>query len=212
MLEVELKFIAEGPAPLDLLATATELGRASLGPADTYDELDRYLDTADGRLAAERWACRLRTRRGATIISLKGPAEPSLPGEAPALHRRPEVEGPASNALTPDAWPPSEARDRLLALSAGGRLVERLALAQRRTERAVEIDGRRTGLLSLDRVTVRHEGVEMGRLWSVELESVDETAAGLEALGGALAATPGLLPDPLTKLERAVAIIRHASA
>jgi inorganic triphosphatase YgiF len=208
MLEVELKFLARDSAPLERLATAVRLGHASLGPPETYDELDRYLDTEDGRLAAERWACRLRMRRGVTIISLKGPAQPHAGGD-PALHRRPEVEGPATAAIAPDEWPPSEARDRLLELSAGHRLVERLALAQRRTERSVAVDGRRIGLLSLDRVTVLHAGAELGRLCCVELESAGADAEAIVPLAANLAAIDGLAADRQTKLERALGMIER---
>jgi inorganic triphosphatase YgiF len=209
MLEVELKFLARDSAALERLATVPGLGRAALGSPETYDELDRYLDTDDGRLAAERWACRLRTRRGATIISLKGPAQPH-PGGHPALHRRPEVEGPATPVIEPDEWPASEARDRLIELSAGHPLVERLALAQRRTERPVTVEGRGIGLLSLDRVTILHAGVEMGRLCCVELESAGPDAEAIVPLAAALAAIDGLAADRQTKLERALGMIERA--
>jgi inorganic triphosphatase YgiF len=209
MLEVELKFLARDSTPLEHLANVARLGSASLGPPQTYDELDRYLDTDDGRLAAERWACRLRTRRGATIISLKGPAQANPDGEA-ALHRRPEVEGPATATIAPDEWPASEARDRLLELSAGHPLIERLALAQRRTERAVTMDGRHIGLLSLDSVTVLHAGAEMGRLCCVELESAGPDAEAIVPLAAALAAIDGLAADRQTKLERALGMIERA--
>ena len=71
--EVEARFRAESAEPLAELAGRARLGRARLGSPRTVDETDRYLDTIDGRLAAARWACRLRSREGTTRISLKGP-------------------------------------------------------------------------------------------------------------------------------------------
>ena len=72
--EVEAKFRAEVRRTADELAAASaSRARASSEPPRTVDEVDRYLDTDDGRLAAARWACRLRSREGATRISLKGP-------------------------------------------------------------------------------------------------------------------------------------------
>jgi inorganic triphosphatase YgiF len=204
VLEVELKFSADGPEPLDLLTSAGELGDARLGEAHTYDELDRYLDTLDLHLAREQWACRLRTRHGRTIISLKGPLQP---GDSGALHVRPELEGSAGDSLDPATWPASAALDRLLALSAGQPLVERIALHQRRTARDVTVGGRPVGELSLDRVAVWHAGREVGRLWCVELESND-SQADLGALGSALARVDGLRPDPLAKLEHALALVQ----
>ena len=206
-IEVELKYTASSDA-LAALAGADRLGPADLGRTVVNDETDRYLDTADGRLAAEAWACRLRTRRvdgvARTFISLKGPAAPAVD----ALHRRPELEGPATDALDPDAWPPSTARDLVQRLRAGAPLTEFLRLAQRRRERPVTLDDAQIGTLSLDEVTVLRDGEELGRFIAVELEIV--AAADdhrLADLARDLEALPGLRGDDLTKLERAMALV-----
>lgn len=205
--EAELKYTALNERPLRQLESAEMLGPARLGVARTVTELDRYLDTADLRLAAARWACRLRTRDGRTIVSLKGPAE-HRPGEL--LHLRREVEGSADDDLEAPAWPASPARDQLLGMTAGAALVERFSLEQERTERVVSLEGIRVGGLSLDRVRVMHRGIELGRMTVVELE-FDPAAvtAGLDPspLAEALGQLPGLAADPLSKLERALAIL-----
>jgi inorganic triphosphatase YgiF len=205
--EVEAKYHAEGPEPLVALATMTRLGEAFLGPARTADEVDRYLDTADGRLAAALWACRLRSRDGASRVSLKGPA---AAGSGGWLHRRPEVEGPATGSLDPGRWPASAARALVDELRGGAALEERLRLRQRRTERAVlRPDGmERLGTLSLDAVQIG-EGTDREReLFVVELELAgaadDEAMRALRELAEALARHPGLEPDPRTKLEHAL--------
>ena len=137
--EVELKYSASDQS-LTILATADQLGAAHLGATVVNHETDVYLDTGDLRLAAAGWACRLRTRRvegtPRTFVSLKGPPEAA----AGALHRRPELEGPANDDLDPAAWPPSDARDHLDALRSGASLAPRLALEQRRRERPVSLD------------------------------------------------------------------------
>jgi inorganic triphosphatase YgiF len=205
--EAELKFTAADERPLRELEMTDELGPAALGPPRTVAEVDRYLDTADLRLAAARWACRLRSREGRTIVSLKGPAE-HRPGDL--LHRRPELEGPTDAGLEPDRWPASPARDQLVDLTGGGPLVERFSLAQERTERPVQLDARQIGHLSLDRVRVVHGQAEVGRMLVVELE-LDPAAleAGLDpgALALALGRVAGLVPDPASKLERALALL-----
>jgi len=206
-LESELKYRAETDASLQALATPERLGPATLGRAQTVEEVDRYLDTDAGDLARARWACRLRTREGRTVVSLKGPARHAT---GAALHLRPELEGPAHDGLDAGSWPPSPARDLLLELTGGRALVERLVLAQRRTERAVLIDGRRVGQLSLDRSRVLSGGSEVGVLRVVELElAPDALPEGQDAraLERALAAVPGLRPDPASKLERALALV-----
>lgn len=200
-IEAEARFAATDPAVLERLAAAANLRAARLGPPSTADELDRYLDTVDGRLSAARWACRLRSRRTMTRISLKGPAE-HLEGDW--VHRRPEVEGPATDDLDPDAWPESEARSLLRALTGGQPLIETIRLRQRRTERAVSLHGRSVGTLSLDRVTIERPETDARELFIVELELA--TAASeqdLSTISAALGSMDGLVPEPRSKLEHA---------
>jgi inorganic triphosphatase YgiF len=205
-LEVELKLRAEDDEPLRRLATVEGLGPYRLGPPAEVAELDRYLDTADGRLAAARWACRLRTRNGTIRVSLKGPAEHDA---GDMVHRRPELEGPANDSLDVTSWPPSAALERLQALAAGQPLVERLALRQERIERLVSNDAETVGTLSLDRVTVLRAGRMHGGFLVIELElrhdAPDESV--LDALLQELRAVDGLLPEPRSKLERALDLL-----
>ena len=208
--EVEAKFLADGPAPLEQLMEAGHLGPATLGPARRFDEIDRYLDTDDGRLGAAGWALRLRRRGDATRISLKGPADAATGG---FVHHRPEVEAPASESLDPADWPPSDARALVERLSAGGPLRERFRLVQQRTERGVQLGGSVLGTLSLDAVSVRHGDHDAGTLYAVELELAPGSEAdperleALSELGRLLAARSGVEPDARTKLQHALALI-----
>ncbi|MEO8245817.1 MAG: CYTH domain-containing protein [Chloroflexota bacterium] len=204
-MEVELKYAAT-QAALDTLGVARELGPAELGETLVNDETDRYLDTVDRRLHAAAWACRLRTRRVAgearTFVSLKGPAA----AVAGALHRRPELEGPATDDLDPVHWPPSAARDLVDRLRDGGGLVEFLRLTQRRLERAVTIDGARIGTLSLDDVVAHRGSQELGMLRAAELElGAGDGEAWLPELAAALERVEGLATDHRSKLEHALA-------
>ena len=206
--ELEAKFSADGPEPLLALTSERQLAEAELGTARTVDELDRYLDTPDGRLSARLWACRLREREGAFCVSLKGPHEGVGEGW---MHQRPELEGPATDSLNPADWPPGEARAFLFEMTGGSPLVERFRLRQQRTERAVHEHGRLLGTLTLDFVKVVHGKRRIGELFIVELE----TAAGdgrqargdLERLAPILAERPGLRPDSRTKLDHAVELL-----
>lgn len=203
--EVEAKFRAESAEPLEKLAVRERLGRALLGAARTVDEVDRYLDTDDDRLATALWACRLRSREGVTRISLKGPPIGPVRGWH---HRRPELEGPATDLLEPDAWPASPALELLTTLRGGRPLVEHLRLYQARTERAVTLaDGTSVGILTLDRVRVSANGTDFGRLFVVELEldAASEAAEPeLDGLAKELEGTDGLVAEPRSKLEHAL--------
>jgi inorganic triphosphatase YgiF len=207
-LEVELKLRAEDEAPLWRLVAIERLGPCALGPPREIPELDRYLDTADRRLAAAGWACRLRTRDGSVRVSLKGPAEHAA---GDFVHRRPEIEGPAADDPDASRWPPSAARDHLLRLTASRPLVELLALRQARIEREVSA-AREIGVLSLDRVAVLADGVERGRFLAVELELAADAVDGpvADAAFAELRAMEGLAPEPRSKLERALALLPSA--
>jgi inorganic triphosphatase YgiF len=203
-LELEARFRADDAGTLRRLAGRDTLGVARLGEARTVVEIDRYLDTTDGRLAAARWACRLRSREGDTRISLKGPPEGS--GDE-WLHRRPELEGPASAEIDPGAWPPSPALAFLAELSGQGPLVETLRLTQERTERAVAVEGRTVGTLTLDAVTAERAGERLGEMHVVELEiRADGVELDLAPLADELSREPGVSPEPRTKLELALAM------
>jgi hypothetical protein len=94
-------------------------------------------------------------------------------------------------------------------------LAERLRLDQRRTERAVLIDGGPAlGVLTLDRVRVAAGSIDLGRLFIVELElnpASDRAEAQLGAMAAVLAATPGLAAEPRTKLEHALSRLDQRS-
>jgi inorganic triphosphatase YgiF len=211
-LETELKLRAT-EAALRALEGEASLGRARLGPARGTDEVDVYLDTDDGRLAVERWACRIRTRDGRRLVSMKGPAEHAA---GDTLHRRPEVEGPApgddADLPHPVAWPPSPARDLVLRLAGDAPLGERLSLRQHRTERAVTLEDTRVATLSLDRVEVEVNGAPLGGFAVAELEVAPGGAeAWLDEVAASLLARPGLEPEPSSKLERALELARGAA-
>jgi inorganic triphosphatase YgiF len=204
-IEVEARFRVIDPSAVVRLSDTARLGNAELGERTAFEETDDYLDTADGALAAARWACRLRQRRGVAIVSLKGPAEAGAGGW---MHRRPEVEGPATPDPDPERWPPSDARALLDRLRAGQLLVVRLILRQQRTERAVTVDGAPIGVLSLDDVTVLTPTGEAGRFGIVELELADGSAARqLPPLAATLESLGGLVPEPRSKLERALELL-----
>lgn len=209
-LETELKLRAS-EAALIALARAPSLGPATLGPARTVEEVDVYLDTADGRLAAAGWACRLRTRGGRRRISLKGPPEHPA---GTSLHLRPEIEAdaPDDRVERPVEWPSTPARSLVLSLAGERPLAERLTLHQSRTERSVLVKGRTVATLSLDRVAVVEHGEPLGHLRVVELELVPGAPTEVvDTLVADLGAMPGLRSEPASKLERAVMLAEGAA-
>jgi inorganic triphosphatase YgiF len=206
-IEVEARFRITDPAAATRLAGLTRLGPATLGLASDAHETDDYLDTAGGALAAARWACRLRPRDGTVIVSMKGPPEAGTGGW---LHRRPELEGPATAELLPERWPRSDARELLDRLRRGQPLLTRLTLRQHRVERSVALAGELVGVLTVDAVMVIEAGQAVGEFGIVELELAGDDARApslLPELADALAAVGGLVEEPRSKLEQALGMV-----
>ena len=128
-LEVELKYRVTGPLEIEtVLWYAGEAGFHAEGEAAEVRVRDRYIDTADGRLAAAAVAARLRHRADGIVVTVKTPG--SRHG---AVVRRTELESPATESLVPTDWPASPAREAITAHAAGADLVEVVTLDQVRT-------------------------------------------------------------------------------
>ena len=95
--EIELKYRMTDAATGERLI-AVGRSRGLHGPRAGRDghNVDRYLDTPGGALAAAGYAGRLRTSETGTVITLKGLRRHDDGG---ATHRREELEGPADLAI-----------------------------------------------------------------------------------------------------------------
>lgn len=207
-IEVEIKFDV-----LDRVAARATLGAAGLGdlravgPATRMQLADRYVDTSDGRLHAAGWAARIRTVGELSRINLKA----LRPADDAGIARRQELEGDAGPGLSPDPWPTSAARRRLIQLTRGEPLVEVLVLRQDRLARCF---GDSSGALelSLDRVEVLVGDQPAGRRLVLEVEQ--QTATD-EAFHGAIAQLEGLAhlsPSRSTKLGWGLDVARRRTA
>lgn len=105
-MEIEAKFALPNRQAYRELLRLRDLAGYTLIPTAAAHVADRYFDTADGRLLAAGYACRLRTEGASVLATLK-----SLGGVQGAVHHRDEQEVQLP-AWTPDvsAWPPSPAR------------------------------------------------------------------------------------------------------
>ncbi len=210
--EVELKFHVRDAEAAARYPEATELfGFVPVGPATTVVHDDRYVDTADGALARAGLAARLRTMGAETVVTVKSRPEARGAGRRGARpYRREELEGPADPALPPRAWPPSEARDRILGTCGDAPLVELARMRQRRRQRVLR-DGSGTDPLvelSLDDVEVLSADRVVGHFTELEVELLRGTEERLAELGERLAADPALTPAHASKLDAATALTR----
>lgn len=166
--------------------------------------VDRYIDTADGRLQLAGARARVRTGDATPILTLKHHGL-----EEAGVTARHEVEGPADAGLDPRAWPDSVARRELLELTAGAPVVEIARLRQRRHVRLVRRDAT-TVELSLDELEALDGDRVSATRWELEAELKAGDRAALAALAAALAMIPGVRPASGSKLGFALAARRAA--
>jgi CHAD domain-containing protein len=199
-MEIEAKFAVPDRRTYDRLARLRSLAGYKLVPRGTAQVADRYFDTADGRLLAAGYACRLRAEGESVLATLK-----SLGGAEAAVHRRAEHEIRLP-AWIPEvaAWPESDARTMARALTGGALLQPLFDLSQTRV-RADGLDGdRRVAQLSVDAVRV-HIGSRPIRYYEIEAELAPEgTEADLAKIVAELRDAWGLVPEGRSKFERAL--------
>jgi CHAD domain-containing protein len=205
--EVELKFDVVDLAAARALVEGEDLaGLRPAGPVAVINVKDRYVDTAGRALQKSGWVGRIRAvDDGETTVILKSAARRSRG----AVHVRSELEGPADVALSPEQWPESIARDRLISLTGGEPLETTIVLDQRRRVRRfcdddIEVE------VSLDRVRTLVEDRIIDRSLVFEVELKSGSTGNLEALGDDLGKRAYLVPSKVSKLVRSVAAAERA--
>ncbi len=207
-MEIEAKFVVPNRQTYRSLLRLRDLAGYTLIPTAAVNMVDRYFDTADGRLLAAGYACRLRTEGASVLATLKG-----LGGALGAIHHRDEQEIQLPK-WTPDAaaWPGSPARDLALKLSGGAALQPLFDLEQHRTRSDLMDGARRVAELSLDAVRVV-VGRRPALYYELEVElKAEGTEADLARIAQVLSDVQGLAAEPRSKFERALETLRTRGA
>ena len=205
-LEVELKYRMTDTAAGDRLLGADDLaGLKAIDEVETVVDEDRYVDTADGVLAAAGYAGRFRSQGDTTLITLKGLARQDDGG---AIHRREELEGPADPSVPAGSWPASAARDEVVSLVGDDVLQELVRIRQVRRKRRYGADDSIVEV-SVDDVEVLLDDRVIERFAELEVELRAGQAEVLEPLVDLLAEVEELVPAETSKLERALEAVRH---
>jgi triphosphatase len=216
--EVELKYaVGDTDALRERLEGALPAG-ISAGPWKRRRDEDTYFDTKTGGLAQAGFGARLRRRGSRVTLSLKsrgivgageGEEDPRGMGSE-ALHRRLELEGPATPALAPADWPPSPARERLLGITGDELLDARFVVQQRRSVRDLRDEDGHAAELSLDEVRVRSGGRLVGSFVALEIEAVGDSGALLERIAADLESSGLVEPEPRSKEVIAAQLVEAA--
>ena len=197
--EIEAKFLVTGHDMSERIRALTHVGGYALLQGVAKAIMDVYLDTGDRALLSSGYVCRRREQQGARLISIKSTASSSS-----AVHRREELEVTIPADLPPEAWPASEAREKVQALIGAKPLGEMFRLSQSRFVRRVVDGERHVADYSLDDVRVG-EGATEHAWHELEIEiAPDGTEADLAAMCGWLSANLGLQASTGSKFETAL--------
>jgi CHAD domain-containing protein len=207
-MEVEAKFRVPNREVYRDMLRLRQLGAFAIAPVGRVRVEDRYFDTADGRLLAGGYSCRLRTQAGAVVATLKG-----LGDSAGAVHRRDEREIALPRlVLDPAGWPDSPARELALQLTDGARLEPLFDLHQSRCKSDLMQGARRVAEWSLDEVRAV-VGKRPAFYYELEVElGPDGTDADLEAVATTLQEQLELEPEHRSKFIRGRETLRIRGA
>ncbi len=207
-MEIEAKFTVQDAQVYAQLRTLDSLGRFTLAAGHTHEIHDAYFDTPDLSLLQAGYACRQRIQDGQHLLTLK-----ARHGVSGAVHRRAEWEMclPATAEMPP---PPESLPDdvcrQLLALTENAPLKPLFSLKQQRYARPVQRDRHLVAEMNLDTATLCCAGSERSFMeLEVELQG-EGNEADLAAMLACLTAIPGLAPQPLSKFEQGLAMLRDA--
>ncbi len=222
--EVELKYRVTDVAALrawldrELVAALPDV---TIGLPTSKQVEDRYFDTAREALRHHGFGARLRRSGGRHLVSVKSvvtddgrdePDETHADDQAAnPLHRRIELEGPASASLDPRSWPSSPARELIEELRGPARLRGTFTIRQlRHVQDLRAADG--SAQLSLDEVRVMAGRSEVGTFAELEIEAVGEATRLLTRVATALRSTGLVEPTAGSKEQQARAMVDRERA
>ena len=205
-MEIEAKFRVDDQQTFPQLLALEAIGPFKLvAEPDAEDQRNVYFDTADRRLRARQYGLRVRDLGNRRIATLKSAAK-----ARDGMYERDEWEIEIGDDDNPSAWPPSEARDRTLALLDGAAPLPILAIRTRRLHIIALRDDARVAELSLDTGTI-DAGDRSASFRELEIELLKTgTRADLDALVALLRARFTLTPEDRSKLARGLALLDSA--
>jgi len=202
-MEIEAKFRVDDDLTFSQLLALDAIGPYKLiAEPEAEDQRNVYFDTADRRLRAGKYGLRVRNIGTRRIATLKGSAK-----ARDGMYERDEWEIEIGDDDSPAAWPPSEVRDRTLALLDGAALQPILTIRTHRQHIIALRGGARVAELSLDTGAI-DAGGRTADFRELEIELLNTgTRADLDELVALLRARFPLTPEDRSKLARGLALL-----
>lgn len=204
-MEIEAKFATTAPVTAKQI-NALSIPGFTLTDSGVEPHSDVLLDTDSRLITTTMHALRIRTAGEKRVVTFKGPNQGSQ-----GTHEREEIEAPLDGQVSfdPAQWP-SEVGVPVLALTHGDALHPLLRLRVERHTWVVRKHGHVVGELALDNGEILAGG-RREPLAELELELKESgTRADLETVSAALKEALPIQPEPRSKLQRGLALLRHA--
>lgn len=206
-MEIEAKFCVPDEKTFQSLKTIDQLAGFTLSEGHVKQVRDIYLDTTRHAILAAGYVCRRREQSNGVLITLK-----AIGGAEGSIHRREELEILLPTYRPPAQWPASPTRERVLGLIGDSPLVLLFELQQTRLIRPMSQSGRSVAELSLDEVHIdARDKTHIYLVLEAEL-APQGTEDDLAAVVNCLQNEWGLEPEPLSKFERAAALLGYSAA
>ena len=205
LVEIEAKFKVADPMMFWQLQTCTELAGHELSPSRATPVWDTYLDTTRRAILRAGFSCRQRETQDGVQMTLK-----SLDRADGAIHRRGEWQVNLSAARSPDLWPESQVRDRVRHMIASEPLMPLFNLEQMRIVHQLCQGSIALAEMSMDSVTMA-AGARKRVFHELEIELMPAMPESvLTEIVQRLQERWELLPEPLSKFERGLALLDSA--
>jgi inorganic triphosphatase YgiF len=200
-METEAKFVVPDEATLSRLRQLAAVGPYTLRDTRTKHTHDRYLDTEDRSFFNRDLYVRLRQLSGGgLLLTIKGLGLGVREG---SIHSRDEYETEVPG-LDVATWPQGDVRRIVEETEQGKPLRDLYSLDQTRTVSNLYQGDRLAAELSVDEVTF-HTADEPVHAYELEIELLpDGQLSDLRELSHLLTEEHHLLPQPLSKFERAM--------
>ena len=205
-MEIEAKFIIDEYRLWVKYRECARIGRYRLGGAQEFSVVDEYLDTREQSILRAGHHLRVRTRRGKQLVTIK-----SAQSAQARFSVREEIEFPLhGDAGEVGSWVNREAAVMITPLLRGSALRPIVQLRQQRAERPVHRGGNAMVMMSLDDVQVWHAGRRLDEFRVLEFELAPDAELSVLNEITAVLASDGLVPQPVAKLNRALAAVEQA--